>query len=126
LDQLDFIRYFAALIIVLGLLGGFAVVARRAGWTGAMPGLDRLAPRRTEKRLEIRENLILDPRRRVVIVRADDHDHVLLLGPERETLLETRPARPEPVFEPVLPDEPPSVEGEDAPSATVTRLETSS
>jgi len=104
MDQLDIIRYFAALIIVLGLLGGFAVIARRTGWTGALPGLERFAQKPVERRLAISESLVLDPRRRVVIVRSDDQEHVLLLGPERETLLDTRPARPEPVFEPVLPD----------------------
>ena len=115
MDQLDIIRYFAALIIVLGLLGGFAVIARRAGWTGSLPGLDRFIQSPVERRLAISESLILDPRRRVVIVRSDDHEHVLLLGPERETLLETRPAKPEPVFEPVLPASEDAETNEDAP-----------
>lgn len=104
MDQIDLLRYFAALLIVLGLLGGFAVVARRAGWTGALPGLGGLAPRPSDRRLAVREALVLDPRRRVVIIRADDTEHVLLLGAERELLLDSRPARPDPVFEPVTPD----------------------
>jgi flagellar protein FliO/FliZ len=103
-DQIDLLRYFAALLIVLGLLGGFAVVARRAGWTGALPGLGGLAPRPSDRRLGVREALVLDPRRRVVIIRADDTEHVLLLGAERELLLDSRPAKPDPVFEPVTPD----------------------
>lgn len=111
MDQIDLLRYFAALLIVLGLLGGFAVVARRAGWTGALPGLGGLAPRPTDRRLAVREALVLDPRRRLVIVRSDDTEHVLLLGAERELLLDSRPARTDPVFEPVSPDP------DDAPDA---------
>ena len=119
-NQLDMVRYFAALIIVLGLLGGFAVVARRAGWTGALPGLDRFAPARTDRRLSIRESLVLDPRRRVVIIKADDREHVVLLGLEGEQLLESRDMKADPVFEPAAPD------GENdasaSASASITRL----
>ncbi len=119
LDQLDIIRYFAALILVLGLLGGFAVLARRAGWTGALPALDRWSPHPRKRRLSVTETLILDPRRKVVIVRIDDTEHVLLLGGEREQVLERGPAREDPVFEPVAPSED---ESPDVESASVTRL----
>ena len=107
MDLIDFSRYFAALLVVLGLLGGFALLAR-SGWIpGSMKGfsgLGTLTGPRPERRLAVKETLILDPRRRVMIVKADGEEHVLLLGPERETLLSTRPARPEPVFEPVAPE----------------------
>ena len=97
-DLIDFSRYFAALLVVLGLLGGVAVVLRK-GWLPA--GLGGFAlPERRERRLQVTDSLILDPRRRVVIVRADATEHVLLLGPERETVLDSRPARPQPVFAP--------------------------
>lgn len=102
MDLIDFSRYFAALLVVLGLLGGVAVILRK-GWlpTGLtnFQGMDRRA-----RRLGVKESLILDPRRRIVIVKSDDMEHVLLLGPERETVLETRKAKAEPVFEPELPD----------------------
>jgi flagellar protein FliO/FliZ len=120
LDQLDIIRYFAALILVLGLLGGFAVLARRAGWTGALPTLDRWSPQARKRRLSVTESLILDPRRKLVIVRVDDTEHVLLLGGEREQVLGSNPVQDEPVFKPVAPDsddEPDAHEG-----ASVTRL----
>ena len=108
MDLIDFSRYFAALLVVLGLLGGFALLARR-GWIPSsiqgVSGLSGLAGPRPERRLSVKETLILDPRRRVVIVKADGEEHVLLLGPERETVLSSRAARPEPVFEPVAPAE---------------------
>ncbi|XBQ15324.1 MAG: flagellar biosynthetic protein FliO [Oceanicaulis sp.] len=103
MDLIDFSRYFAALLVVLGLLGGFALVLRKGWLPMGLPGF--VPGERAERRLAVRESLVLDPRRRVVIVRSDDTEHVLLLGPERETVLETRPARREPVFEPAMPDE---------------------
>jgi flagellar protein FliO/FliZ len=107
LDLIDFSRYFAALLVVLGLLGGFALLARRGWIPGGIQGLARfssLTGARAERRLSVKETLILDPRRRVVVVKVDGEEHVLLLGPEREMLLSTRPARPEAVFEPIAPD----------------------
>jgi flagellar protein FliO/FliZ len=101
--MIDFSRYFAALLVVLGLLGGVAVILRK-GWlpSGLMSfqGLDR-----RERRLAVKDSLILDPRRRIVIVKSDDVEHVLLLGPERETVLETRPVKAVPVFRPEMPAE---------------------
>jgi flagellar protein FliO/FliZ len=106
LDQVDFIRFFAALILVLGLLGGFWVILRKGWLPSGFSGLVNLQPTRGARRLSIRESLLLDPRRRVVIVRADGIEHVVLLGATGETVLDTRPAPPEPVFEPVFDTQP--------------------
>lgn len=101
MDVMDFGRYFAGLLLVLGLLGGFALLARRAGLAHFLPAIQRPgAPRR----LELSATLMLDPRRRVVLVRVDDEEHVVLLGLTGETVLDRRPAPPR--FEPVLPDTP--------------------
>lgn len=103
MDLIDFSRYFAALLVVLGLLGGVAVILRK-GWLpsglASFQGMDR-----RERRLSVKDSLILDPRRRIVIVKSDDVEHVLLLGPERETVLETRPVKAAPVFRPEPPAE---------------------
>jgi flagellar protein FliO/FliZ len=111
LDLIDFSRYFAALLVVLGLLGGVAVILRKGWLPAGLAGFQTLE--RRDRRLGVKESLILDPRRRVLIVQCDDREHVLLLGPERETVLETRPARARPVFTPVTPDEP-APDAEDA------------
>ena len=82
MDALDILRYFAALLLVLGLLGGFLFIVRR-GWIPGMATLSGFAGIPADRRLNVKESLVLDPRRRVVIVKADDQEHVLLLGPER-------------------------------------------
>lgn len=49
-----------------------------------------------------------------MIVRADGIEHVVLLGASGETVLDTRPAPPEPVFEPVF-ESAPDVDSEPDP-----------
>ncbi|MFN3834587.1 MAG: flagellar biosynthetic protein FliO [Glycocaulis sp.] len=96
--MLDITRYFAALLLVLGLLALFAFVLRRAGLVSALPSFQRSgAPRR----IEVTASVLLDARRRVVTVRVDEEEHVILLGMAGETVLDRRPAPPR--FEPVVP-----------------------
>lgn len=73
MDWLDWARAAAALVATLALIGAVAYGARRLGML--RPGA--LGPRR----LEVKESLMLDPRRRLVIVRCDGKDRLLLLSP---------------------------------------------
>jgi flagellar protein FliO/FliZ len=75
----DFARALFALVLTLGLIGLAAVVARRFGpeW------LVRLQRPRTERRMAIVESLPLDPARRLVLVRLDSTERLLLLGEGR-------------------------------------------
>jgi flagellar protein FliO/FliZ len=50
-----------------------------------------------KRRMNIVESLFLDPRRRVVIVRVDDQDHVLLLSPFGDKPIAAKPAIAAPV-----------------------------
>jgi len=88
MDFGDFARAFFALVITLGLIGLGAVVARRFGpeW------LVRLQSPKASRRMAIVESLPLDPARRLVLVRLDDKERLLLLGEGR--FLGDLPARP--------------------------------
>lgn len=73
LDWLDWARALFALIATLALIVGAAWGARRLGMLQAhKPG---------ERRLSVSESLMIDPRRRMVIVRCDDREHLILCGP---------------------------------------------
>lgn len=89
----EYLRFVFALIFVIGLIGGTAFLARRFGFApGAATGGSAHA-----KRLEIVESLALDPKRRMLLVRRDGKEHLILLGLESETLIEggiDRPAAP--------------------------------
>jgi flagellar protein FliO/FliZ len=85
MDFVETIRAVAALGITLGLIGLAAYGARRWGpdW------LTRIAPSRTDKRLAMVESLPLDASRRLVLVRLDGVEKLILLGDGR--ILETSP-----------------------------------
>jgi flagellar protein FliO/FliZ len=72
LDWQEWLRAVAALLATLALIGALAYGARRLGMMQAN------AP--SERRLRLVESLMIDPRRRLVIVRWDDREHLLLLG----------------------------------------------
>ena len=80
MDFADLVRGLAALALTLGLIGLAAVLARRYG--PAM--LFRAAPAKAQRRLAVVETLMLDPARRLVLVRLDDQERLLLLGEGRE------------------------------------------
>lgn len=87
MDLLDFARTIFALIATLALILGVAYGARRLGMLQANPQ----APRR----LKITESLMLDPRRRLVIVRCDGREHVLLLSPAGDVVVSEMAAKEE-------------------------------
>ena len=78
----DIARMALALAVTLGLIGLIVAGLRRFG-----PDLQRrlqgLRPSRAERRLSVVETLILDPARRLVLVRFDSEERLLLLGEGR-------------------------------------------
>jgi flagellar protein FliO/FliZ len=79
----------AALAVTLGLFGLAVWAFRRYVPQGVIP----LAPPR-QRRLAIVESLMLDTQRRLVLVRLDDQERLILLGEGR--LLSAAPAAQEP------------------------------
>ena len=94
-DLVNWTQYFLAMGVLLGLLASVGVIAYavQRGWIlQNLTGLRHtLLP---DKRLAVTETLVIDPRRRVVIIRHDDHEQIVLLGAERETVLASQPAQP--------------------------------
>lgn len=86
----DYLKFFFALLFVLSLMGGLAYVIKRFGLNG-----DRLIPA-AQRRLKIVEVLQLDMRRKAILLRRDDKEHLVILGSAGETVIETDiPAKPE-------------------------------
>ena len=85
----DLARAVFALAITLGLVGLAAVALRRFGpeW------MTRLQRPRADRRMAIVESLPLDPARRLVLVRLDATERLLLLG-EGRMLAEVPPPEP--------------------------------
>ena len=83
---MDWARSVFALMATLALIVGVAWGARRVGMLQA----NGQGP----KRLRVTESLMLDPRRRMVIVRCDDREHLLLVGPGGDRKLDSAAAKP--------------------------------
>ena len=84
----DYLRFVMALAVVLGLIALFAWLAKRFRF-GSLSGIVT-----GSGRLEIVESLAIDARQRLVIVRRDDHEHLLLIGSETGQLIEEGIKRP--------------------------------
>jgi flagellar protein FliO/FliZ len=89
LDVVDAARYIAALAVVLGLLGLLALGARQGWLANFIATLSRgqISGVKRERRMKVVETLVLDPRRRIVIVEIDGKERALLLGASGETPL---------------------------------------
>jgi flagellar protein FliO/FliZ len=82
MDLIDTLRYVGALLLVLAMVGGAGLAARRFG----VPGVTRAA---SDKRLAIVETLMVGPRQRLFIVRRDNVEHLVLSGPDGASIVET-------------------------------------
>lgn len=81
---LDLIRTFGALALVLGLLGFGLWAVRRfdLGLPGRVGGP-------VARRIELVERTALDARRSLALVRRDGREHLILMGPEGNLVVET-------------------------------------
>jgi flagellar protein FliO/FliZ len=82
MDGAQLVQFAVALVFVLALIAGAAAVARRFG-LGSMPAM-----KSRRRRLTVAEILPLDGRRRLVLIRRDDREHLIILGPNSETVVE--------------------------------------
>ena len=91
----DLARMIAGLAVTLGLIGLAVVGMRRFG----PETLRRFQGVRAPRRLAVIETLLLDPSRRLVLVRIDQEERLILLGEGR--LLSSQPVSGHPASEPV-------------------------
>jgi flagellar protein FliO/FliZ len=81
-DLIDFARYLGALMLVLALVGFAALAARRFGVPGIISA-------NATRRLAVVETLMLDARHKLFILRRDDKEHLVLVGPEGTSVVES-------------------------------------
>lgn len=93
MDSTTYIRFFLALVIVLGLIFALTWVLKRFGI-----GQNQMGALGRKKRLRTVESATLDARHRLVLVRRDNIEHLLVLSPTSATVIET--ALPAPADEP--------------------------
>lgn len=79
-------RMLLALALVLGLLGALTWVLKKYGTKLGLP----MVIKQGKSRMQLLEYTPLDARHRLVLVRRDDVEHLLLLGGTQPVVVETR------------------------------------
>lgn len=97
-----YFRFVAALLFVLGVIGVFALLARRF-----VPGARNINRRGVKRRLSVVEVVPVDTKRRLVLLRRDDTEHLVMLGPNGDTVVERNIGTH---FSEILGNQPPSDE----------------
>jgi len=82
MDTTTLVWALTVLFLVLALIFGLAWLVRRFGWAGAPVRGAR------GRRLAVVEVAPIDMKRRLVLVRRDEIEHLVLLGPNSETVVE--------------------------------------
>ena len=95
MDFAEYLRFFIALGFVLVLIAGLAALVRRSGFGGRLTTAPSAG---SERRLALIEVRPLDAKRKLVLLRRDDREHLVLLGIGGDLLIESDipapPARP--------------------------------
>jgi flagellar protein FliO/FliZ len=78
----EYLRFVLALMLVLGLILLLAWALRRFGFGGMVRPAGK-------KRLQVLESIVAGPRHRLVLVRRDQTEHLLLLGPNADLVVES-------------------------------------
>lgn len=114
MDLDGYIRFLLALLFVLGLIGLLAWLVRKLGIGGKVVAAGT-GGRSKGARLGVVEAATLDGRRKLVLIRRDDREHLVILGADGETVVERNIAPP--VGEDAEPAEESAAETNDAPRA---------
>ena len=83
IDSVSYLKFFFALLFVIGLIGGLALIAKKFGMGNRGP-----MRRGSKNRLSIIDSMQVDAKRRIVLIRCDNKDYMLLLGGATELLIE--------------------------------------
>lgn len=105
------IRFFLAFLIVLGLIGATAWAVRRFG-SGRLGGV---GARGRQPRLAVIDHATVDARRRLILVRRDNIEHLIMIGGPTDVVVESTIVRGTPAARevvaaprpPALPEPPP-------------------
>lgn len=87
MDLIDIARYFGALILVMGLLGVAWLATKRYG----VPGVIQ---RQNLRRLSVVESLMIGSRYKLLLVKRDGTEHLVLMGPQGASVIESGIATP--------------------------------
>ena len=83
MESANYLRFVLVLVFVLALIGLLTWLVRRFGLAGRMPTRGKQG-----RRLDVVEVAALDSRHRLVLIRRDRIEHLLLLGTNADVVIE--------------------------------------
>jgi len=83
MELAEYSRFFLSLAFVVALMWGLAWLAKRSGLDKRMRGATGSAGR-----LSVSEVHYIDPKRKLLLVRADGREYLLLVGGEQVTVID--------------------------------------
>ncbi len=83
MDTHDILRFITALIFVVSLMGTLWLILKKLGAGGGFT-----LQQGKKRRLKIVEILPIDARHKAILLRRDDTEHLVILGPNSETVVE--------------------------------------
>jgi flagellar protein FliO/FliZ len=83
METTESLRFLMALIFVVSLMGGLWLLLKRLGVNGGFS-----LQQGKKRRLKIVEILPIDAKHKAILLRRDDKDHLVILGPNSETVIE--------------------------------------
>ena len=83
MEPTAYLRFLLALILVIGLILALAWLLKRLGL-----GIGATGPLTRRRRLRAVETVLLDGRHRAVLIRRDDVEHLVLIGPNTSQVIE--------------------------------------
>ena len=83
MDALLFLKFLSVFVFVISLMLLLAWFLKKLGLPGSVIRGD------DKRRLKAVEFLQVDPRHRLVLVRRDDQEHLIMMSPESQTVIET-------------------------------------
>ena len=85
MDVISYSQYLIALLFVIALLFGLAYAAKKMGLSARVTINSQKA---SQRRLNIVEILPIDTKRKLVLIRRDQTEHLVMLGTEHDLLIE--------------------------------------
>jgi len=85
MDFGTYLQFIIALLIVIMLIVSLAYGAKKLGLTARVT---INSPQADSRRLNVVEILNIDTKRRLMIIRRDDTEHLIMTGPEKDLVIE--------------------------------------
>ena len=83
MESTEILRFISALVFVVALMGGLWLILKKLGINGGFT-----LQQGKKRRLHIVEMLPMTSTHKAVLLRCDDKDHLVILGPNGETVVE--------------------------------------